>query len=265
MEVLRLTSCMAENADAFCRGVAAYLGDRLGIATELVEHVSWAERERLFDEGAVDVAWLCGLPYAWKADDGGRDVEILAAPVMAAARYGGRAVYFSDVVVRSDSRFRRFEDLRGSVWAYNERRSHSGAGVVRAHLATLGEDGRFFGVVVESGAHQCSIERIVSGEVDASAIDSTVLELEIARRPELDRLLRVIEVLGPSPMPPWVVHRRLPANLRDAVREALLRMHEDASGREALACGRAARFVRASDRDYDAVRQTARLADAVPL
>ena len=208
--MLRLTSCQAENTEFIGRAVARYVGERLGIATEFVDDIPWQERERRFDEGAIHAGWICGLPYVLKADCPRPGLELLAAPEMAAARYARRPVYFSDIVVRRDHPARSFSDLRGSRWGYNEPRSHSGYEVVRCQLAQLGEPTAFFGKTVETGAHQATLRMIVEGKVDASAIDSTVLETEFQRRPVLRRYLRVIESWGPSPAPPWVVTRRLP-------------------------------------------------------
>src|SRR5438128_449329 len=101
--VLRLTSCQAENSEFIGRAVARYLADRLGLATEFVDGVPWQERERLLDGGNIHAGWICGLPYVRKADCRRPGIELLAAPVMAGARYAGRPVYFSDIVVHRDS------------------------------------------------------------------------------------------------------------------------------------------------------------------
>ena len=68
MPVLKLASCMAENGEPFCQHVAAYIHTRLGIETAYLNDISWQERERLFDEGKIQILWLCGLPYVQKAD-----------------------------------------------------------------------------------------------------------------------------------------------------------------------------------------------------
>ena len=118
-------------------------------------------------------------------------------------------MYFSDVVVRRDSVYQSFRDLRGATWAYNEPRSHSGFNVVRAHLADIGEFDGFFAAAVESGAHANSLQMILSGAVDGAAIDSTVLEWVGSQRDDLADAIRVIETIGPSPIPPWVISVRL--------------------------------------------------------
>jgi ABC-type phosphate/phosphonate transport system substrate-binding protein len=79
--------------------------------------------------------------------------------------------------VRRDSSATCFADLRGASWAFNEPDSQSGYGITRATLASMGETRGFFGRVVETGFHQRSIRSVASGDADASAVDSHVLEI----------------------------------------------------------------------------------------
>lgn len=262
---LRITSCMADNAEATCRAITAYLGDRLGITTEFVDCIPWQERERQLDAGLIQVCWICGLPYVWKADADNTVIEPCVAPVMAAPRYDGAPVYYSDIVVRRDSPFLDFADLRGASWAYNEPHSHSGVNVVRHHLASIGETTGYFGRAVESGAHQKSLDMIVNAEIDASAVDSTVLEAEFARAPQLRDTVRIIGTLGPSPMPPWVMLKTLPAELRTGIRDTLLAMHADAAGARILAQWGIGHFAAVDDAAYHPIRRMAQQAAGVRL
>ena len=156
--MLNLASCMAENVEAFCQSLTEYLQQKLNLPTRYVTGIPWQERERLFDEGEIQILWLCGLPYVHKAASRAADIELLAVPVPLGSRYRNRPIYFSDVVVKRDSAFRVFDDLRGSTWAYNEPRSHSGFNVMRSHLVDIADGDNFFGAVVESGSHSASIE-----------------------------------------------------------------------------------------------------------
>jgi phosphonate transport system substrate-binding protein len=265
MNYLKLASCMAENSELFCQAVADYIDEKLGIRTEYVTGIPWQERERLFDQGEIHILWLCGLPYVDKADLPEASMELLTVPVPVGNRYHGRPVYFSDVIVREDSPFHSFAELRGASWVYNEPRSHSGYNVVRARLATRGESRGFFGAVFESGAHTASLEMILQGSVDGSAIDTTVLEWLSDRRPEIRTQVRVVETLGPSPMPPWVVSTKLPEGIRADLRQLLIDMDRDGLGQRVLAGGRIERFVVVEDRDYDSIREMARRAERVSL
>jgi phosphonate transport system substrate-binding protein len=66
---------------------------------------------------------------------------------------------------------------------------------------------------------------VLDGQADAAAIDSHVLAVLLARRPDLRERLRVLTSLGPSTIPPLVVARSLARERKEALREALLSMH----------------------------------------
>lgn len=265
MRLLKFTSCQAPNADFICQAVVDYVAEKLDIATLFINDIPWPERERWLDTGEIDVGWICGLPYVWKADRADPPFHLLAAPVMQHPRYQNRPIYFSDVIVHQDSPFQTFSGLRGASWAYNEPHSQSGYNITRYHLATRGELSGYFGRVIEAGAHQTALQMVLNRQIDASAIDSTVLELELHHDPELGRHLRIIEILGPSPIPPWVISKRVPQPLYQALREVLVSMAQDPAGQAILATGQMARFAPVEDRDYDAIREMARLAAAVML
>lgn len=260
MDTITISTIQAPNSEAICREIAGYVAARLGARISFAADVDWQAREVMLHSGEVDVCWICGLPYVRKVDELGLGIELVAAPVMRGARYGGKPIYFSDVIVRADSRFQTFADLRGCRWAFNEPGSQSGYAIVQYHLAMLGERERYFGEVIESGGHLQSLELILAGEIDASAIDSIVLELELARDPSLAGKLRAVEVMGPSPIPPWVINKSMPGEVRAALRDAFLTMHADQQGRLILAAGLMDHFVAVSDADYDVIREMDRIA-----
>lgn len=252
--MLTLASYLAENAQPTYERIAAWLAARLGEPATLLGGVAWEERLAMLDDGRVHVAFICGWPYTQRHDRPERSVDLLCAPVMAAPRYEDRPIYFTDVVVRHDRPWQSFADLRGRSYAFNDPGSHSGYNVPRDHLLRLGEIRGYFGRTVASGSHQTSIRMVEAGEVDASGIDSTVLDVERRRRPELGTALRTVAVLGPSPIPPVIVTRALAENRQERLRAALLAMHEAAEGRAILADGCMVRFVPVQDADYDPIR-----------
>ncbi len=260
---LLFTSIQAPNQDYIGRLLSQYVSDRLGLDSDYIDDVSWQERERLLDAGDIHVGWICGLPFVQKVDRPNPSVELLAAPVMRGDRYQDRPVYFSDVVVHRDSQFFDFASLRGCRWAYNEPNSQSGYNITRYHLATLGETAGYFSNVIAAGSHQNAIEMVLSREIDASAIDSTVLEIEIAHRPTLRHLLRVVEILGPSPIPPWVISLRLKPELRHTIREVFLTLDLDEAGQELLQQTNLNRFAPVNKQDYDLIRQMSLEAERV--
>ena len=93
------------------------------------------------------------------------------------------------------------------------------------------------------------------GAVDASAIDSQVLSVALRDDPALAAALRVIDSLGPSAIPPVAVSKRLPAELRSGITEALTNLHREPGMPERLAHGLVERFVPVGAADYDDVRR----------
>ena len=257
---IRVTSIQSANADFTCQLITQHLESQLGMPAEFVKDIPWPEREERLAAGDIHLGWMCGWPYVKKADQKPPSVQLVAAPVMRHPRYQQRPIYFSDVIVHRASKYYRFADLRGAVWTYNEPHSHSGYNLTRYHLAMMGETSGYFGRVVAAGSHLNALNMVLARQIDATAIDSTVLELELEARPELEAELRLIDTLGPSPIPPWVVTRNVAPELREAIRRVFLQMHEQSEGRAILAQGQLLKMVRVEDRDYDPIRDMARLA-----
>jgi phosphonate transport system substrate-binding protein len=257
---LRFASFLAPNMFSTHRWIIRRLATKLGYAIDFFAGSSYGS---LANE--IDGAFVCGLAYVELARTQDPPIEPLAAPVLEGRRYGGRPVYFSDVIVRRNRWFRSFADLRGCSWCYNEPQSHSGYGITRYELACRGETCGFFGEVVQAGYHERSIELVCSGEIDASAIDSQVLAIALRDRPELATQLRVIDSFGPSTIQPVVVARRLPERLRSELLNVLVEMTDDPAARAILAHAFIERFVPVSDSSYDDIRQMGSAADAAGL
>jgi phosphonate transport system substrate-binding protein len=246
---LRFATFLAPNLLPLYAFIARRVSDRLGTPTELFVGTSY---DQLADQ--AEVSFVCGLAYVELRDEGGVPIEPVAAPLLRGPRYRGRPVYFSDVIVRRDSPWRSFADLRGRSWSYNEPRSHSGYGITRYHLVRLGETNGYFGRVVQAGWHERSIRLVHAGEVDASAIDSQVLAVTLREHPGLAAGLRVIDSLGPSTIQPVVVASWLPEGLKTDLQAVLLELGEDPAARAHLDHGLVERFVPVTDASYDDLR-----------
>jgi len=247
-ETLRIVSFLAPKLLGFYTFLADRVARSLGCDVEVVIGTSYDDLD------SADVAFVCGLPYVERTMSGDCPVEPIAAPVIRGARYGGRPIYFSDVIVRRDSSSRSFADLRGRSWAYNERHSQSGYGITRYVLARDGHTKGYFGSVLEAGWHENAVRLVATGACDASAIDSHLLVVMLRDEPDLANELRVIETLGPSTIQPVVVSRRLPHPMKSKLRRTFLSLADDPAARQPLAAAMVERFVPVCDRDYDDLR-----------
>jgi phosphonate transport system substrate-binding protein len=247
---VRFGTFLAPNMYSVYQAIVASIGRQLGCATELVVGSSFEQ----FEAGALDAGFICGLPYVELARRNPSPVELLAAPVLVGERYGGRPIYFSDVIVRRERSFRSFTDLRGCSWAYNDAWSQSGYNVVRYRLKEMGVTGEYFSRVIETGWHQESIRQVCAGRIDASAIDSQVLAVELRNHPELAAQIRIIDTLGPSTIQPVVAGRHLAVDLKAGIRSALLQIGNDPATRTELAAGFIDCFVAIANSSYDDIR-----------
>lgn len=261
METITVVDLMSPNVREAHRAIVALLAERAGLPLRFVEGVDWERQLAMLDAGEAQAAFICGLPYVRRS----AALEALAAPVQLGERYGGRPVYFSDVLVRADSAFRSFEDLRGARFAFNEQGSLSGYEVACAHLAGLAARSGYFGAAVASGSHLASLGLLRAGAIDAAAVDTTVLDLALRADPTLAADVRGVATLGPNPAPPFVASRALPAELRALMGSVLAALHDDERGREALALGMLARLAPVADSDYDSIRNLARRSEGVSL
>jgi phosphonate transport system substrate-binding protein len=255
---LRFVTFLAPNLFPLYEFIAHHAGRRLGLPTDLAVGTSYAQlRGR-----AVDVAFVCGLPYVEMSRGGEAPVEPLAAPILRGERFGGRAIYFSDVIVHRASRWRSFADLRGCSWAYNEPHSQSGYGITRYHLVCRGQTNGYFGRVVEAGWHEQALRMVAGRAVDAAAIDCHVLAVALRAQPELAARVRVIDTLGPSTIQPVVASRRLPRRLRAELRAFLLDLANDPVARPHLDRAQVQGFAAVNDASYDDIRTMLAAAEA---
>ncbi|GAB4420662.1 MAG: hypothetical protein Fur0044_17680 [Anaerolineae bacterium] len=238
--------------------IAAYVGEKLGCPTELTVGDSFDQ----FAAGRFEAGFICGLPYVQLVRQNPPPVDLLAAPVLQGERFQQRPIYFSDVIVRRDSPFQTFADLRGCAWAYNEPGSHSGYNVTRYRLVQMGETRGFFGRVIRAGSHQNCIRQVAAGKADAAAIDCQVLALALRDQPDLATKLRIIDALGPSPGLPVVAARHTPDRVKADLQAVLWEMETDPTARKWLARGFIEGFAPVSDTDYDVTRKMVRAAES---
>jgi phosphonate transport system substrate-binding protein len=226
------------------------VGHRLGVRTELVVETDYENCAK----DVNDVCFVCSLPYIHFEREGRAPAVPIAAPVLQGKRYAGRPIYFSDVIVRHDSPFRSFMDLRNHSWCYNEPLSQSGYGITRFTLLNQGETHGFFSRVVEAGFHEESIRLVLRGEIDGSAIDSQVLAVAMRDNPALRKELRIIDSLGPSTIQPVAVSKRLSDDLQKHILHIMVSLHKDPSVRRRLDLGLVSHFVPVGPKNYDDIR-----------
>ncbi len=250
---LRVVSYLAPNWFGFYKAVVVYLGRVLQVETQLHQGECDPLEDPLLLQDQLDLAFICGLPLIRYCHVEPDQLQALVAPVMLSPRYQNRPVYFSDVIVNAASELATFADLRGKTFCYNDRGSNSGYNLLRHRLIQGGYPKDFFGQEIRSHSHQRSIEWVIDSLADCAAIDSVVLDQELRELSELKEHLRVIEVLGPCPMPPLVVSQHLGASVIQQLQSALLQ--PDAELKAAMEQVGVQRFAAVDLAEYEAIAQ----------
>ncbi|MCC5636586.1 PhnD/SsuA/transferrin family substrate-binding protein [Nostoc sp. CHAB 5844] len=219
---LRVISYLAPNWFWFYEAIVAYLGRVLKVETQLQASKHDPLEDPILLTNQLDLAFICGLPLVRYSQVAANQLQPVVAPVMEAPRYQNRPIYFTDVIVNADSQLFSFADLAGKTLCYNDRGSNSGYNLLRHRLVQGQHPKNFFAQTIQSGFHQRSIRWVVEGLADCAGIDSVVLEQELRDFPDLSKHLRVVEVIGPCPMPPLVAAQHLDKLLIQQIQAALL-------------------------------------------
>ncbi|MBU1440397.1 MAG: PhnD/SsuA/transferrin family substrate-binding protein, partial [Gammaproteobacteria bacterium] len=193
---------------------------RAGLDWAVIDHDPPAPLAALWARDDLGLAMMCGLPYAQSTPK----PVLVAAPIPSPARYGGRAVYFTDIVVRESSSHRTIEDTFGGVLGYTLADSMSGGVALRHHLAAFARPHgkRLYrsavgGLVNARGV----IDALVAGTIDVGPLDSYYHDLLRHDEPALARQVRVVASTGAMPIPPLVASAALSSSQLSALREAL--------------------------------------------
>lgn len=246
--------------------LARYLGEKVKRNAKVISGLSYNESDKLLNQGIIQLGFVCGLPYTHAKKAG--SYRLLAMPVMAlkngvyADVPGYEKVpgkYFSYTIVRKDSPLKSWQDLRGHSYVYNEQTSNSGYNMPRYKLVQLGakswED--WFTKIQVSGSHEESIRLVSSGAIDASSVDSLVLDYDRSIKNPDALNVKVIEVLGypnGAGIVPVVISNKADPKLASELQAALLNMHHDPAGIRILQKALIKRFETPDDKNYDDVR-----------
>lgn len=168
------------------------------------------------DLGAV---MMCGLPFGRQRDR----VQIVAAPVPSPVRYGGRPVYFTDLVVRSDSRARTLKDTFGGVLGYTVGDSMSGCIALKAHLLEQAGATPVYRRVVGGLIHARGvIEALAAGRIDVGPLDSWYHDLLKHNEPAFAAQVRTVATTREAPIPALVGAMTIEPHDLASLREALV-------------------------------------------
>ena len=194
---------------------------RAGLAWDVIDYDAPAPLSVLWARDDLGLAMMCGLPFAQR----GEQPTLVAAPIPTPARYGGKPVYFTDIVVRADAPYRTLADTFGGVIGYTLADSMSGGVALRHHLAPYrqAKGSRLYRQAVgELINARGVITALAEGRIDAGPLDSYYHDLLKAYDPAFAAQVRILASTAALPIPPLVATAALPVETLSRLREALL-------------------------------------------
>ena len=194
---------------------------RAGVACEVIDHPTPRPLQALWARADVGCVFMCGFPIA----NARPAPRILAAPIPAPERYGGRPVYCTDIVVRADSPLRQLADILGRRFAFTTEDSQSGYQAPRRLLAPFARErgGALFAAAVGPlVTPRRVVEAVLGGEADAGPLDSYFHDLLRRHEPALAAQMRVLVSTGMTPLPALVAAPSAPEADARRLADALL-------------------------------------------
>ena len=229
------------------QAITDYLSAKLGQSVELLQRKTYAEVDDLLREGKVDVAFVCSSSHVMGRDAFGE--QLVAVPVIR-----GAAEYHSVIIVNAASAITSFDGLAGKSMALVDPQSTSGALYLYSQLAPFGGLS-WLKSYIYTYSHDYSIIAVRDGLVDGAAVDSNVLAAALARDPQLNNSLRMIDASPAYANNPVVARPNLDPALFNQVQSLLLGMDSDPDGDAALTRAGMDRFILLDNARYDSVRQ----------
>jgi phosphonate transport system substrate-binding protein len=256
--VLRVTTIPEEAATEQIRKftpLANYLSQALGMRVEFNPVNDYPAAVEALVNKRVDLVWFGGFTH-----------------VQANRRSGGRIVplaqreedtrFQSVFIARTNSGITSLNDLRGRQVSFGSPSSTSGHLMPRSFLLAAGiEPERDFRRVAFSGAHDATIAAVVSGRVDAAALDITVWRMFVEQNRVDTQQVNVFYTTPPFFNYNWSVHADMPADLQQRIKNALLALDPaNPEHAEILRLNRATRYVPTQPENYRGLEEAARSA-----
>ena len=248
----RMYSVTPAAAEAW-RAIIGWATRRAGVPVEFVEHAPPKLLSELWAREDLGCVQMCGLPASRRRPA----PTVLAAPQPSPPRYGGGAVYMSDIAVRADSRHVRLEDTFGGVAGYTLKDSQSGYFAFRSLLLTRHPGAKYRKIVGGLVNPRGIIQALAKGDIDVGPLDGYVFDLIRAGDPQFAAQVRIVASTDPTPIPPLVATAPLTQEQLLNVRKAFLEVHEEASLDKPRKALLVERFVVPDIRVYDETRRRA--------
>jgi phosphonate transport system substrate-binding protein len=257
-QVLRVSTIPEEAATEQVRKftpIVNYLERVLGMKVEFTPVTDYPAAVETLVNKKVDLVWFGGFTHVQaQMRSGGKIVAI--------AQREEDTRFQSVFIAKTDSGIKSLADMKGKQVSFGSQSSTSGHLMPRSFLLQANiEPEKDFKRIAYSGAHDATIASVVSGKVDAAALDITVWRKFVAENRVDTKAVDVFFTTPPYFNYNWSVHADMPVALRNRIQKALLDLDPNtAEGKEILSLNRATRYIPTKEENYKGIEAAARSA-----
>jgi phosphonate transport system substrate-binding protein len=256
--VLRVTTIPEEAATEQIRKftpLASYLEKAVGMKVEFTPVNDYPAAVEALVNKKVDLVWFGGFTHVQANIRGGGKIVPLA-------QREEDTKFQSVFIAKTDSGIKTLQDMKGKQVSFGSQSSTSGHLMPRSFLlaANINPE-KDFRRIAYSGAHDATIASVVSGKVDAAALDITVWR-KFVNENKVDT--KAVDVFYTTPgyfNYNWSVHADMPADLQGKIKAALLALNPtNPEHAEILRLNRATRYIETKPENYKGLETAARSA-----
>jgi phosphonate transport system substrate-binding protein len=225
-----------------------YLEGALHKKVELMVTTDYSSMIEAMRHGRIDLAYFGPLSYVMAKSKS--DIEAFAAIVKK-----GSATYQAVVIGNTAAGVRTLADIKGKDMAYGDPASTSSHLIPKSILSAEG--------LIHSkdykehflGSHDAVALTVQSGKAQAGGLSRPIFESLIEKGVIKADKVNVITYSKPFPQYPWTMRSNLDPTLKARIREAFY----SAKDESVLKPFKAQRFAPMEDKDYDVVRDLAKI------
>jgi phosphonate transport system substrate-binding protein len=260
-QVLKVTTIPEEAATEQIRKfgpLSQYLEKSLGMKVEFTPVNDYPAAVEALVNKQVDLVWFGGFTHVQaQIRSGGKIIPI--------AQREEDTKFRSVFITQKNSGITKLTDLKGKQVSFGSQSSTSGHLMPRTFLLEAGLNPETdFKRIAYSGAHDATIASVVSGRVDAAALDITVWNKFVTEN-KVDT--NKVDVFYTTPTffnYNWSVHADMPVALREKITKALLALNMNTpEGKEILTLNRATKYIPTKAENYKGLERAGKSAGLI--
>jgi phosphonate transport system substrate-binding protein len=229
-------------------GLKAYLEKQLGKKVEIVVTTDYSSMIEAMRHGRLDLGYFGPLSYVLAKSKS--SIEPFAARL-----HKGSTTYQAVVIANVAAGITKIEDIKGKNMAYGDIASTSSHLIPKAMLQKKGLEAKKDYEEHFVGSHDAVALAVQNGHAQAGGLSKTIFETLLEKKTIDPAKVKVIAVSDSYPEYPWAMRSDLSPALKEKVKSAFLSLKD----KDVLKPLKADGFASVSDKDYDVIRDLAKI------